>query len=97
MNRLVPRDEREVVVDLEATRLGYVVLTFGLLLVVMYRSFFNKEAPWDLLALVILSGLASTVYTARRRAASRQWLLAGVVTIVVGAVVAAAIAVGALR
>jgi hypothetical protein len=93
MNRLVRRDERESNVDLEAARAAWIVLAFGLLLVVMYRSFAQHEAPWDLLGLVVLSGVVSTGWTAYRRAASRAWLLAGVAAIAVGAVVAAVLAV----
>jgi hypothetical protein len=41
MDRLLVRDEREVSVDRAADRLAYVVLSFGLLAVVAYRSFVN--------------------------------------------------------
>ncbi len=97
MNRLLPRDERESSVDLEAARIAYVILAFGLLLVVMCRSFVNREAPWDLLGLVVLSGLASTAYTAWRRATSARWVLAGALAVVGGALVAAAIVAAGIR
>ena len=37
MDRLLVRDEREVSVDCAADRLAYVVLPFGLLMVIAYR------------------------------------------------------------
>ncbi len=67
---LVPRDERELSVDLAADRLSYLVLAFGLLGIVAWRSFANDEAPWDLLTLVIVSGIAGTLYRVWRGAVS---------------------------
>jgi hypothetical protein len=86
------RDEREVSVDQAADRLSYVVLSFGLLGIVAYRSFVDREASWDLLGLVLVGGLVGTAYRARHRAVSRRWaaVLAGTVAV---ALVVAAIAV----
>jgi len=75
MDRLVARDERETVVDQAADRLSYLVLSFGVLAIVAYRGFVRSEASWDLLALVIVSGLVGTAYRTRQRAVSRRWAL----------------------
>lgn len=92
MNRLLVRDEREISVDHAADRLSYLVVSFGLLAIVTYRSFVYREAPWDLLGLAILGGLVGTVYRARQRATSRRWLLifagTGAIAFVVAAIVA---------
>ena len=88
MDRLVARDERETVVDQAADRLSYVVLSFGLLAVVAYRSFVRGEASWDLLGLVIVSGLVGTAYRTQQRAVSKRWALMIGVTAAIALVLA---------
>lgn len=88
MNRLTLRDEREISVDQAADRLSYLVLSFGLLAIVAYRSFVDREASWDLLGLVLLGGLIGTAYRARQRAVSRRWALVVAGTVAVALVVA---------
>jgi hypothetical protein len=88
MNRLRLRDEREISVDQAADRLSYLVLSFGLLAIVAYRSFVDRDASWDLLALVLLGGLIGTAYRARQRAVSRRWALVVAGTVAVALVVA---------
>lgn len=56
MDRLLVRDEREVSVDRAGDRLAYVVLSFGLLMVIAYRSFVEGVGSWELLGLVVLGG-----------------------------------------
>ena len=92
MTRGDVRDERELRMDLAADRLSYTVLTFGLLIVVAYRGFANDESAWDLLALVILSGLVGVVYRARERVVSRRWMAALAVTGLIAFAVAAIVA-----
>jgi hypothetical protein len=55
-------DERERAVELAGDRLGYLVLAFGVLAVVMYRSLALAEASWDLLAVVVMSGVVKVGY-----------------------------------
>jgi hypothetical protein len=88
MNPLMVRDEREISIDHAGDRLSYLVLSFGLLALVAYRSFVRGEAPWDLLGLVVLGGLVGTAYRIQRRAVSRQWGLLVVLTVVVALAVA---------
>jgi hypothetical protein len=92
MNHLLVRDEREVSVDQAGDRLSYLVLSFGLLAVVAYRSFALGEASWDLLGLVVLGGLVGTAYRMQRRAVSRRWGLVLVLTVAVALVLAAVLA-----
>jgi hypothetical protein len=92
MDRLVPRDERETSVDQAADRLSYLVLSFGLLAIVAYRSVVDREASWDLLGLVVLGGLVGTGYRMRRRVVSRRWELVVVGTAAIALVVAAIVA-----
>jgi len=89
ISRLVERDEREARIDLAADRLSYLVLSYGLLLLVAYRAFVRGEASWDLLGLVIFGGLVGIGYRFRTRAAARGWAAIVVATVVVAAIVAA--------
>jgi hypothetical protein len=91
MDRLILRDERETSVDQAADRLSYLVVSFGLLAIVAYRSMVDREASWDLLGLVVLGGLVGTGYRVRRRVVSRRWELVVAGTAAVALVVAAVI------
>jgi FtsH-binding integral membrane protein len=93
MNPLMVRDERERGVDQAADRLSYLVLSFGLLAIVAYRSFAHGEAPWDLLALVVLGGLVGSAYRIQRRAVSGRWALVLGLTAAVALALAAVVAV----
>ena len=89
MNHLVRhRDEREQGIDHAADRLAYLVLSFGLLAIVAYRSFADGATSWDLLALVVLGGVVGTLYRLARKAVSREWVLIAAGTAVVALIVA---------
>jgi hypothetical protein len=91
MDRLLVRDERELSLDRAADRLAYVVLSFGLLAVVAYRSFVEGVASWELLGLVLLGGAVSTGYRLWQGVLTREAVLVLAFTalfaLVVGAVV----------
>lgn len=72
MNQLLVRDEREASVDRAGDRFAYLVLSYGLLVIVAYRSFAEGQASWDLLGLVILGGAVGAVYRLWNRALSRE-------------------------
>ena len=97
MNTLqeVQRDERTVAVENASNRWALVVLTYGLLVDVMYRGFVHHEAAWDLMGLVIASGVICTVYQAHHRTLARRWvmkvLLLACVTGVIATMVALAL------
>ena len=96
-SRLV-RDERERSVDLAADRLAFLVVCYGALAVAAYRSLVLGQETWDLLALVVIGGLAGLAYRVRERVVTRSWTLVVVVTIGVAAIVAvAAVLAGAAR
>lgn len=68
----VIRDERTVAVENASYRWGYLLLAFGILLSTAYRAFARNESSWDLLALVILSGVVTTALQWRGRTLSRR-------------------------
>jgi predicted PurR-regulated permease PerM len=82
------RDEREQAVDSAADRLSFLVLAYGLLVIVAIRAF-NGEATWDLLALVILGGFAGLAYRVQKRVVTRPWAIVLIGTIAAAAIVAA--------
>jgi hypothetical protein len=91
VNGWLDRDEREVAVDRAADRLAYLVLSYGLLAIVAYRSFVRGDAAFDLLGLVVLGGLVGAGYRIRKRVASGRWLAVVVLTIGVALLAAVAI------
>ncbi|HEX9633861.1 MAG TPA: hypothetical protein VGB34_00010 [Candidatus Limnocylindria bacterium] len=94
MDRLLVRDEREVSVDRAADRLAYIVLSFGLLAVVAYRSFVDGTASWELLGLVLLGGAVSTAYRLWQGVLSRQAVLVLALTAIIALVVGAVVVLG---
>ncbi|HEX7195603.1 MAG TPA: hypothetical protein VF364_02080 [Candidatus Limnocylindria bacterium] len=95
MTTLVPRNEREAPIAGAADRIGYLVISYGLLLIVAYRSFVNGEATWDLIGLVILAGIAGLAYRTRQGVASGRWTLMLLATMAIAGIVAAVITLAA--
>jgi hypothetical protein len=94
MRSLFVRDEREAALAQGGDRLAYLVVSYGLLLIVAYRSLVERQASWDLLALVVLGGIVSLGYRVSRRALSRNALAVVGLTIAVAGVVGALVALG---
>lgn len=94
MDRLLERDERELSVDRAADRLAYVVVSFGLLAVVAYRSFVDGVASWELLGLVLLGGAVATGYRLWQGVLTRQTLLVLAFTALTALVVGALVVLG---
>lgn len=90
--RVPERDERTVAVENASLSFGYKVMSFAILLDVLYRSYRIGESCWDLLAIVIGSGLAVTVYQMRQRILTRGWIKVALLTAAVAAAVGLIIA-----
>jgi uncharacterized membrane protein len=67
------RDERYYSVENASYRIGYIILAFGLLVVIIIRSIAFQESSWDLFALLIISGFAATLYQAAHKIISFSW------------------------
>lgn len=80
------KDERTVAVENASYRWGYLILSYGLLLDVVYRGLVRQESGWDLLALVILSSLIATLYQSSQKILTRRWVFWAAVCAVVAAV-----------
>ena len=92
----VLRDERTVAVENASYRWAYILLSFALLIDVVYRGLVHNEAAWDLLALVIVGGAVCTIYQARQKTLPRGWVMKGLLIALcagaIGAIVAAIMA-----
>lgn len=95
MDRFMVRDEREQRTDLAADRLGFLVLSFGLLAIVAYRSFVEGVASWELLGLILVSGVVSGVYRLQQGVLTRPAVLVLLAVAMIGLVVAGIVATGA--
>lgn len=87
----VERDERTTAIENAGYRWSYLVLSFGLLLIVTFRSFSLGQSTWDLLALVVLGGAVNAAYQARERVIYTRWIMLSAVTMLAAALLAAAI------
>lgn len=87
----VLRDERTVATENASYRWAYLFLAFGLLVSAAWRAFANDETAWDLLALVIVSGVVTATYQGTRGVLTRRWLLVQIAAAGAAIAVAAAI------
>lgn len=83
------RDERTVAVENASYRLAFHILSYGLLLLVVYRGFVLQQSNWDMLGLVIVAGAAATYYQSRQNILAKRWLLATVAVMALAALLAA--------
>src|SRR5450755_3516842 len=88
----VERDERTVAVENASYRWAYLLLTYALLVDVMYRSLVRHEATWDLMALVIVGGAVCTVFQARQKILAHGWVMKAVLVACIAGVIAAVLA-----
>ncbi len=88
INKFAVHDERETAVANAAYRLAYVVVSFGVLLSVAYRALVLAQPSWDLLAWVVLGGVAATVYEASAQTLTRRRAGVAIVIAAAAAIVA---------
>ncbi len=91
-SQVVERDERTVAVENASYRCAYLLLTYALLVDVMYRGLFRNDAASDLVALVIGGGIFCSVYQARQKILAHGWVIKAVVGACVAGIIAAVIA-----
>ena len=91
MKTVFARDEREATVDRDGDRLAWLVLSFGLLAIVAWRAFANDQASWELLGLVILSGLVGAAYRMASGVLTSRAVAVVGITIAVAVIVAIAV------
>jgi hypothetical protein len=92
ISQLVERDERTVAVENASYRWAYLVLSYALLVDVMYRSLVRHEAAWDLMALVIVGGFICAVYQAHQKILAHGWVMKVILASCIAGAVAAILA-----
>jgi hypothetical protein len=83
MTSKVIKDERSEVVEKASYSVAYIFICFALLLDVVYRAFKTGESSFDLLAIVILSGIVSTIYQAKHQILNKSWLKTVVIVLAI--------------
>ncbi len=69
----VVKDERFVAVENASFKLGYSILSYGILVLIVVRSLLLNQTNWDLFALVIVSSFAATIYQIKNKTISFSW------------------------
>ena len=72
-NKIVEKDERTTLIENISYKHGYNFIAFAFLLDIMYRSFRLNEAPWDLLGIIIISGLIMSIYQNKHKILGKTW------------------------
>jgi len=88
---VVHRGEQTVLVENASFRWAYLVVSFGLLGLTMYRSVVWRESPWDLIALVVIGGAVPAIYQGYHHVLTSRFAGFAFAAAVVAAVIAAAL------
>ena len=83
------RDERTTAIQNAGFRWSYLLLSFGLLAIVAFRSFTRGQASWDLLVLVVLGGAVHAAYMGWHHVLLKRWMVMSAVTMIAAALLAA--------
>jgi len=86
-------DERTVAVENTSYKWVFNFLGIALLFDVMCRAMFRGEAAWDLMSLVIASGIGGKIYQAHQKTWTRRRVRNAVLVACVSGVIAVAIVV----
>ncbi len=91
--QLILRDERYYAVENASYRIGFLIMAYGLMALIVVRSLAYHESNWDLFALVLISSFAATIYQFVHRTIHFTWkwiyflfavaLLAAMVTVII--------------
>jgi hypothetical protein len=85
----VERDERTTAIENAGYRWSYLVLSFGLLAIIAFRSLTSGQTSWDLLALVVLGGGVNAGYQGLHRVLYKRWVVLAAVTMITAVLLAA--------
>lgn len=87
-SKIVEKDERTTFIENISYKFGYIFITFALLLDTAYRSFKFNEAPWDMLAIIIISGVIMSIYQYKQKILGKTWLKIFIFTIIIAFIIA---------
>ena len=86
--KTIEKDERTTFIEHQSYKYGYMVLNFGILINIIYRSLRFNEAPWDLFGLIFLSGLITTAYQYKQRILTIKWMRNILLLVIITAIIA---------
>lgn len=66
-------DERYYAVENASYRIGFMIMAFGLLILIVIRSIVYQESNWDPFALVIIASGMATIYQAVHKIIHFSW------------------------
>lgn len=88
----VINDERSESVRQRSQSTSFVVMSFLLLVDVIYRSLVRNEASWDLLAIVVIGGFVSAALNVRQGILTKRHWRVKATAVIVAALIAGALA-----
>lgn len=95
INKPVEKDERTTWIENISYKFGYLFMAYALLLDIAYRSYFRKEAPWDLFGIIIAGGLVTSIYQYQQKVIGRSWAKTSLLTVLIALVLGLVIALAA--
>jgi len=84
----IDRDERTITVENKSYSIGYKLALYALLLDTMYRSFFLHQPSWDLLGIILLCGIVTSLYQLNHKILTPNWIKASVIALILAIIVA---------
>ena len=87
----IERDERTITVENMSYSIGYKLALYALLLDTIYRSLFLRQPSWDLLGIVLLCGIVTTLYQLNHKILTKSWVKVSVLILILAIIVAAII------
>ncbi len=91
-NKITAKDERATFIENISFRYGYNFISFVLLFDVIYRGLRFNEAAWDLLGIIIVSGLVMTLYQYKQKILNKNWIKTVAITFLMAFIAALLIA-----
>lgn len=88
ISKMVEKDERTTFIENISYKFGYLFITFALLLDVAYRSLKHNQASWDLLAIIIISGVVMSIYQYRQKILGKTLMRTFIYTFAVAFIIA---------
>lgn len=87
-NKITNKDERAIFIENVSYKFGYNLITFALFFDVIYRGLILNEAAWDLLGIIIISGLVMTLYQYKQKILDNNWIKTVVISSLIAFIVA---------
>ena len=92
LNKKMEKDERTTFIENKSYKYGYNILSFGILIDILYRSIFIRfnQSSWDLFLLLGISGIAVTLYQYKQKIFTGNWKRSLLILIIFAAILSAA-------